>query len=48
MGEGDAVSKCGVVNLINKNAEESGGLIVGIGLEFRVNLDNERGGDYRE
>ena len=45
---GDVVSKSGVVNLVNKDSEESGGFITRVGLEMGVDLDDECRGDSRE
>ena len=42
------MSKCSVVDLVDKNAEESSGLVAGIGLELRVDVDDEGGGDRRK
>ena len=39
---GNVVSKGGVIDLVNENAEESGGLIIGIRLELRIDLDDKR------
>jgi len=41
-------AKCCVVHLINKDAEEGGGIFVRVGLKLRVDLDDERRGDGRE
>ena len=40
---GNIFSESGVVDLIQEDAEERCGLIVWIGFEFRVDLDNESG-----
>ena len=45
---GDVVSESGVVDLVNKKAEEGGGLFAGIGLEFGIDLDDKCGGDSRK
>ena len=45
---GDVVSECGVIHLVNENSKEGSGLLVGIGLKLRVDLDYERRGDGRE
>ena len=45
---GNVVSKGGVIDLVDENAEESGGLVVGIRLELRTDLDDERRGNSRE
>ena len=42
------VAKSGVVHFVNEDSEESGGLFVRIGLELRVDLDDERGGNGGE
>ena len=49
MWEGwNVVSERGVVHLVNKDAEESGGFVTRVGTEFRVDLNNEGGGYGRE
>ena len=45
---GNVVSEGGVVDLVNEDTEESGGLVVRVGLELRIDLDDECGGDGRE
>ena len=40
---GDVVSEGGVVELINKKAKEGGSILVGIGLELGVDLNDECG-----
>ena len=45
---GRVISKGCVVDLVNENTKEGGGLVVGIGLELGVELDDEGGGDRRE
>jgi len=42
------VSKGGIVDLEDKDAEESGGLVVRIGSELRLDVDDECGCDRRE
>ena len=42
------VSERGVVNLVNENTKESGGLAVGIRFELGVDLDDKGGSDCRE
>jgi hypothetical protein len=42
------VAKGGVVDLVDKNTEESSGLVVRIRPELRVYFDDERGGDGGE
>jgi len=44
----DVVAEGGVVDLVDENAEECGGLIVGVGLELGVDLNDECGGDGGE
>jgi hypothetical protein len=49
LGErGGVVSECSVVDLVNENTQESDGLVVGIGLELRVDFDDECRGDRGE
>ena len=44
LGEGwNVVSECGTVRVVNEDPEECMGLVVGIGLELRPNLGDERG-----
>ena len=38
---GNVVSKRCVVDLVNEDAEKSSSLVVGIGLELRVDVDDE-------
>jgi hypothetical protein len=45
---GNVVSEGGVVDLVDKDAEESGGLVVRVLLEVRVDLDDECRGDGGE
>ena len=45
---GNVIAKGGVVNLVDKDAEESCGLIVWVLLEVSVDVDDECGGDGRE
>jgi hypothetical protein len=45
---GDVASEGGVVNLVDENTKEGGSLIVWIGFELRVYLDDEGRGDYGE
>lgn len=42
------ISECGVVDLVNEDAEEGSGFVVGIGLKLRVDLNDECRGDCRE
>src|SRR5258708_6626678 len=41
----NVVPEGSVVDFVNKNAEEGGGLVTEVGLKLRVDLDDERGGD---
>ena len=45
---GSVVSEGGVVNLVDKDAEESDGLITRVGLELRLDVENECRGDCGE
>jgi hypothetical protein len=45
---GDISSEGGIINLVNEDTKESGSLLVGVMLELRANLDDERGGDSRK
>ena len=45
---GNVVSEGGVVRLVDENTKEGGSLVIGIGLELRVELDDKSGGDRRE
>ena len=45
---GSVGAKGCVVNLIDKDTEESGGLFTGVGLELRLDVDDERGSNRRE
>jgi len=38
---GNVVTKGGIVNLVDEDAEESSGLVIGVQLEVRVNFDDE-------
>ena len=42
---GSVVPKGGIINLVNENAEEGGGLVSGVRLKLRVDIDDEGGGD---
>jgi hypothetical protein len=42
------VAEGGVIDLVDKDAEESSGLIVRVWFKLRVDLDDERGGDGGE
>ena len=44
----NVASKCGVVDLVNKEAEEGSGLITWVGLKFRVDFDDKRRSDGRK
>ena len=46
-GGGD-VSECGIIDFVNEDPEERMGLVVWIGLELRIDLDDERGCDSGE
>ena len=35
----------GIVDLVGENAKESGSLVTRVGLEFRLNVEDECGGD---
>ena len=49
LGEGGGVvSECGVVDPVDKDAEESDGLITCVGLEFRLDVEDECRGDCGE
>ena len=45
---GNIVSERSVIDLVNENTKESRGLVVWIGLELGVDLDDECGGNCRE
>ena len=45
---GSIVSKGGVVDLVDENTEECGSLITRVGLELRLDVDDESGSDGRE
>ena len=45
---GGVVSERGVVDLVNEDAKESGSLIARVGLELRLDIENESRGDGRE
>ena len=45
---GRVVAKGGIVNLVDKNTEESCSLIIRVWLEMTVDLNNECRGDGRE
>jgi hypothetical protein len=45
---GNVVPKGGIIDLVNEDTEEGGGLAVGIGLELGVELNDKCGGDCRE
>ena len=42
---GNVVSESGVVNLVNENTEQSGRLVVGIGLELGIDFNYKCGSD---
>ena len=45
---GGVVSKCGVVDLVDENTEESGGLLACVGLELRLDIEDESRSDGGE
>jgi hypothetical protein len=45
---GDIVSKRSVVDLVNEDPEESGGLVIWIGLELRTDIEDKGRGDSGE
>ena len=45
---GGVVSERGVVDLVDEDAEESDGLVTRVGLELRLDIENECSGDGRE
>jgi hypothetical protein len=45
---GDIVSEGSVVDLVNKNAEESSSFVTGVGPQMGVDLDDEGRGHSRE
>ena len=45
---GDVVSKSGVVNLVDEDAEEGSGIGVGVGLQLGVDLNDESTSDCRK
>jgi hypothetical protein len=45
---GNVVSESSVVNLVDEDAEESGGFVAWVGFELGVDLDDERRGDCGE
>ena len=44
----DIISKRGVIELVEQDAEERSGLVTRVWLELGVDLDDERRGDSRE
>jgi len=44
----NVVAEGGVVDLVGRDTEESCCLVVWVGLELRIDLDDERGGDGGE
>jgi len=42
------VAERGIVDLVDENTEESGGFVVRVRLELRVEVDDECGGDRGE
>ena len=45
---GSIVSKGGIIDLVNKDTEEGDGVIVRVGSELGLDIDDECGGDGRE
>jgi len=45
---GNVVAESSIVDLVDEDTEESGGLVIGVRLELGVDLDDECGGDGRE
>jgi len=45
---GNVIAERGIVNLVDENTEESGGFVVRVRLELRVEVDDECGGDRGE
>jgi hypothetical protein len=45
---GNVVSERGVVDLVNEDPEEGGCLVTRVGLQLRVDFDDECGGDGGE
>ena len=45
---GSVVAKGGVVNLVDQDPEEGGGLVIRVRLEFRLDINDERRGDGGE
>jgi len=42
---GGVITKGGVVDLVDEDSEEGGGLLTCVGLELRLDVDDECGGD---
>ena len=45
---GSVVSKGGIVDLVDEDTEESGSLVTRVGLELRLDIDDESRGDGGE
>lgn len=45
---GNVISECGVVNLVDKDPEERSGLFTRVGVQLRIDLDDESGGNSRK
>ena len=45
---GDVTSEGGIVDLVNEHTEEGGRLVIGIRLQLRADIDDERGGHSRK
>ena len=45
---GSVGAKGGVVNFMDEDTEEGGSLLTRVGLELRLDIDDERGSDRRE
>lgn len=45
---GNVVSESGIVELVNENTKEGGGLNTGVGLKLRVDKNDEGGDDGRK
>jgi len=49
LGNGRRVgTKGGIINLVDKDSEESGGLLTRVGLELRLDIEDKCGSDRRE
>jgi len=45
---GNVVAEAGVIDLMDKDTEESSGIVVRVWLELRLDVDDESGGDGGE